>query len=133
MPVIPTPTDLASVLEDVIWRYVALKDRAMGYWETEDLNTTLRRGALSTQLGSVNWLRENNSRWEYQLDSMTFDRFERESADRVRVLVTKDEIGLYYHQGSSTPSEIRSYDLEYEIWYTLERIEGRWYITDIDL
>ncbi len=133
-PLTPTPTDLEAALEDVIWRYVALKDRAMGHWETEDLNTALRRGALSTQLGSVNWLRENNSRWEYDLHSMTFDQFDYQSADHVRVLVTKVETGRFYHQGSPTPSEIRSYyDLQYEIWYNLEKIEGQWYITDIDL
>ena len=118
----------------VIWRYVDLKARAMGHWETDELNTVLRRGALSTQLGSVNWLRKNNSHWEYDLHSLTFEQFKHLSDTHVRVLVTKVETGRYYHQGSSTPSEKKSYyNYRYEIWYELEKIGGQWYITNIDL
>ena len=131
---IPTWAEDQASIEATIWRYVDLKARASGEWQTDGLEQVLQGEALQTQLESVRWLRDNNSRWEYELHSMILEPFERQDADHVRVTAVKVETARYYHQGSATPSTRQSYYRDtYTIWYNMERIGGKWYITDIDL
>jgi serine/threonine-protein kinase len=131
---IPPAAEVEAAIEDLILRYVEVKQQAVGRWETRDLDTVLREDALRTQLGSVNWLRENNAHWELELHALTFDRFEHQGPEQVRVMVTKVETGRYYHQGSTTPSTKQSYyNTRYQVWYDVKMIDGGWYITNIDL
>jgi serine/threonine-protein kinase len=131
---IPPAAEVEAAIEDLILRYVEVKQQAVGRWETRELDTVLREDALRTQLGSVNWLRENNAHWELELHALTFDRFEHQGPEQVRVMVTKVETGRYYHQGSTTPSTKQSYyNTRYQVWYDVKMIDGGWYITNIDL
>jgi hypothetical protein len=69
-----------------------------------------------------------------ELHALTFDRFEHQGPEQVRVMVTKVETGRYYHQGSTTPSTKQSYyNTRYQVWYDVKMIDGGWYITNIDL
>jgi serine/threonine-protein kinase len=130
----PTWAQDQAAIEAVIQRYVELKARASGSWQTDGLEEVLQGEALQTQIESVRWLRDNNSRWEYELHSMAFDAFDRQDADHVRATVTKVETGRYYHQGSTIPSTRQSYyERRYQIWYDIQRMGGQWFIWNIDL
>jgi len=121
-------------ITDVIYRYRELKAIAIGRsHDVSQLPMILRGEALKELTNAVKWQRDNGAYYDTTWHSLHIDFVQQKDETHAEALVTKVETLLYYPRGWATPSaKVSCIDCEYQAYYWLERIGGRWYIVDKD-
>lgn len=124
----PTSTPLVSrtEIEDLLDRWDEAHHQADRYWDTSQLNTVLYGDALTQQQETIRTLKNSNCYWVIRdLITPRISRFDIIDSNHLIVEVEKDWDMDKYCNGKKNGDD----DGPFTMRYNIERINGRWYIT----
>lgn len=122
----PTESVSRAEIEDLLERWDQVHHHADRHWDTNDLDTVLRGDALNQQRSTVRSLESRNCYWIiHDLAEPHITRFDVRDSDQVIVEVDKSWDMDLYCDGNKSGDD----DGPFTMWYSIERINGQWYIT----
>jgi len=124
-----TADDLKGQFTDLINNWQQVKCTAVKDKDASGLPNILSGKALTTQTGAVKWLTEHKRHYENTAKNVVLDHFT-ELAKGQKYIVTAQitETSKYIDEASG--QVLKDTSDSYGVDYTVEKINGKWYITD---
>jgi hypothetical protein len=131
-PAVETPAateDLKSAFTDLINNWQQVKCVAVKDKDATALPNILSGKALSTQTGAVKWLTDHKRHYENSPKTIVIDHYT-ELAKGQKYVVTAEVSETSKYIDEATGQVLKDTSDSYGVDYTVEKIGGKWYITD---
>jgi len=127
-PPSPTPTDDSrAAIQTTIERFFEIKTQALRTLDDSAFEAVLQGAALERVRNSLNTLRSKNCYWIFSNRIIQFNHWELVNPNYAVVYTRVREDANLYCNGRLDPG---SYYDPYNVRFELERINGRWFITN---
>lgn len=121
--------DLTETFSKTIQSWQDIKKIAVRQRKTDDLKQVLAGKALIRQTDAIKWLSTNHKYYDMNPKGVTIERFsELTPGQKYAVYVEIKEVSKL--MDDATSQVIKEQDDSYKVNYTVEKIDGGWYITD---
>jgi hypothetical protein len=131
-PVVETPAateDLKGAFTDLINNWQQVKCVAVKDKDATALPNILSGKALTTQTGAVKWLTDHKRHYENAPKNIVIDHYT-ELAKGQKYIVTAEVSETSKYIDEATGQVLKDTSDSYGVDYTVEKIGGKWYITD---
>jgi hypothetical protein len=128
---VPTAPELKSEFTNLITKWQSLKKAAVKERDSSSLFQVLGGKALARQTDAIKWLVTNQKHYDMSAKNINVDRYtELAPGEKYSVYAQLTEMSKYIDDGTSPSQVLKDTTLTYSVIYTVEKVDGRWVITD---